>query len=187
MYKLYKIIKLFLFVVAGILTIVFAHDFIANNGENINLFVGIVIAFFGLEFAILMLLKHEVKKEPIKFLNALINILLAVIMIFLIEGNGWEVRIACTIWCIWSIMREGEEIFEKVLEGIKKHPITSAINFAESVVVIIFSIGLLTVEPHELVEHTLKHVYLLGVELILEVVWPYLAYLEEKLFCKKTK
>lgn len=187
MEKIYKIIKAALFVVAGVLIFVFAHGFIADEGANINLYVGIVMAFYGLEVAIIMLLKKEVKEEPIKFLNALINILLAVIMIFLIEGNGWEVRIACTIWCIWSIMREGEEIFEKVLEGLKEHPITSVINLAESVVVIIFSIGLLTVEPHELVEDALKHVYLLGVELILEVVWPYLACLEEKLFHKEAK
>lgn len=184
MEKIYKIIKTALFVVAGTLIFIFAHDFVADEGANINLYVGIVMAFYGLESVIIMLVKKKVKKESIKLLNALINILLAVIMIFLIEGNGFEVRIACTIWCIWSITREGEEIFEKVVEGIKKHPITSVINFVESIVVIIFSIGLLTVEPHELVEGALKHVYLLGVEIILEVAWPFLAKLEEKLFHK---
>ena len=80
-----------------------------------------------------------------------------------------------------------EEIFEKVIEGIKEHPITSLINFAESVVVIIFSIGLITIEEEELVEDALKHVYLLGVELILEVLWPHLAKIEEKIIEKIKK
>lgn len=183
--KIYKIIKSVLFIVAGVLTLVFAKEFVANQGEHINLYVGIIMAFYGLETAIVMLLKKEVKEQPIKFLNGLINILLAIVMIFLIEENAFELRIGTTIWCIWAIMREGEEIFEKVVIGFKKHPVTSVINFIESVVVIIFSIALITVEPSELLEDALKHVYLLGVELILEVIWPQLSLLEEKLLTKK--
>lgn len=185
--KIYKIIKTVLFIVAGVLMLIFAKEFVANQGEHINLYVGIVMAFYGLETAIVMLLKKEVKEQPIKFLNGLINILLAIVMIFLIEENAFELRIGTTIWCIWAIMREGEEIFEKVVVGFKKHPVTSVINFIESVVVIIFSIALITVEPSKLLEYALKHVYLLGVELILEVVWPQLSLLEEKLLTKKTK
>lgn len=185
--KIYKIIKTVLFIVAGVLTLVFAKEFVANQGEHINLYVGIVMAVYGLETAIVMLLKKKVKEEPIKFLNGLINILLAIVMIFLIEENAFELRIGTTIWCIWAIMREGEEIFEKVVIGFKKHPVISVINFIESVVVIIFSITLITVESSELLEDALKHVYLLGVELILEVVWPQLSLLEEKLLTKKTK
>ena len=181
MEKIYKLIKTILFVVSGVLIFVFAKDFVSNGGTKINMYVGFVMYFYGLETVTLMLIKKEIKHEPIKFLNGLINILLAVVMIFLIDGNGYEVRIACTIWSIWSIMREGEEIFEKVIEGFKKAPITSLINLVESVIVIVFSILLITVEPEELLEDALKHVYLLGVELILEVMWPQLVLLENKL------
>lgn len=187
MEKIYKIIKTGLFIAAGILIFIFANGFVADEGANISLYVGIVMAFYGLEAVIMTLLKKEVKEEPIKFLNGFVNILLAVIMIFLLKDNEAAVRIACTIWCVWSIMREGEEIFEKVLEGIKEHPVTSLINFAESVVVIVFSIGLIAIEEEELVEDALKHVYLLGVELILEVLWPHLAKIEEKIIEKIKK
>lgn len=184
MEKIYKIIKTAVFIAAGILIFIFVNGFVANEGANISLYVGIVMAFYGLEAVVVTLVKKEFKEEPIKFLNGFVNILLAVIMIFLLKENEAAVRIACTIWCVWSIMREGEEIFEKVLEGWKEHPVTALINLAESVVVIIFSIGLITIEEEELVEDALKHVYLLGVELILEVLWPHLAKLEEMAIAK---
>jgi len=185
--KIWKIIKTALYVIAGILVFIFAEPFVENEGSNINLYVGIVMAAYGLEVIIISLIKKDIKHEPIKFLNALINILLSVIIIFAIEGNEDEVRIACTIWCIWSIMRESEEIFEKVLEGFKEHPITSCINLAESIVVIWFSINLLKVDPSEIVEDALLHVYLLGIELILEVLWPQMSKLEEKIWNRKKK
>ena len=192
MEKIYKIIKTALFIAAGVVIFFTANLFVKDEGVNISLWVGIVMAFYGLEAIIVTLLKKEVKEEPIKFLNGFVNIILAVIMIFVIRGQLEAVRVACTIWCIWSIMREGEEIFEKVIEDFKEHTITSVINFAESVVVIIFSLILIKVsaeapEIDEVVEDAIKHVYLLGVELILEVVWPLLALAEEKLFKKEAK
>lgn len=190
MEKIWKYIKTALFVATGVLIFFTANDFVKDEGINISLWVGLVMAFYGLEAIITVVLKKEVKKELLKLFNGVINVLLAIIMIFLIRGQLNNVVVACVIWCIWSIMREGEEIFEKVVEGFKEHPITSVINLAESVVVIVFSIILIKVSAEaplveEVIEDAIKHVYLLGVELILEVAWPYLAMLEEKILKRK--
>ena len=102
-------------------------------------------------------------------------------MIFLLEGHPHELRVVCVIWSIWSIMREGEEIVEKGFEGIKEHPITSVVNFAESVVVIVFSVMLICARDfHELEHHAHSHVILLGIELIIEVIWVYVGDFEAR-------
>lgn len=181
--KIYKYIKLGLFIILGILVLVFNKAIMQKDGEYINILVGSIMLLYGLDAIILILITKEYKKEQIKFLNGFINILLAVIMIFFLENKPYEFVTGCVIWSLWSIMREGEEIFEKVVEEFKKTPVTSFINFAESVVVIVFSVGLI-LNPGE--HHAHLHVILLGIELILEVVWVYIAKLES-LFHKKNK
>ena len=102
-------------------------------------------------------------------------------MIFLLENHPQELRTVCVLWSVWSIMRESEEIFEKCFDHWKKHPVTSLINLAESIVVIVFSLLLIVAKNHEeLLEHTYAHVILLGVELIIEVIWEYVGDLEAK-------
>ena len=174
--KFYKLAKLILFVAMGILVLVFNEAIMANEGALINGIVGCVIAIYGLEGVILPLVRKQWKEKQVAILNGGINILIAVIMIFLLENHPHELRIVCVIWSIWSIMREGEEIVEKGFEGIKEHPITSIINFAESIVVIVFSVMLICAkDAHELEHHAHAHVILLGIELIIEVIWVYIA------------
>ena len=174
--KFYKLAKLILFVAMGILVLVFNEAIMAKEGALINGIVGCVIAIYGLEGVILPLVRKQWKEKQVAILNGGINILIAVIMIFLLENHPHELRIVCVIWSIWSIMREGEEIVEKGFEGIKEHPITSIINFAESIVVIVFSVMLICAkDAHELEHHAHAHVILLGIELIIEVIWVYIA------------
>ena len=174
--KFYKLAKLILFVAMGILVLVFNEAIMAKEGALINGIVGSVIAIYGLEGVILPLVRKQWKEKQVAILNGGINILIAVIMIFLLENHPDELRIVCVIWSIWSIMREGEEIVEKGFEGIKEHPITSIINFAESIIVIVFSVMLICAkDAHELEHHAHAHVILLGIELIIEVIWVYIA------------
>ena len=183
--KFYKPFKLILFVALGVLVLVFNKGIMSNDGALINGIVGCVIAIYGLEDIILPLIRKEWKERRVELLNGGINILIAVVMIFFLEGHPHELRIVCVIWSIWSIMREGEEIVEKGFEGIKEHPITSAINFAESIVVIVFSVMLICAkDAHELEHHAHAHVILLGIELIIEVIWVYAGDLEHKCFLK---
>ena len=184
MEKIWKYLRTCLFLTASILIFIFANSFVKNNGKNINLYVGLVMLFFGLESIVIVLAKKEAKKEQVKLLNGLINVLLGIIMIFFVEGNALELRIGCSIWSIWSITREAEDICENVLEEIKKHPITSLINFAESIVVVVFSVGLLICAENEIVEEALKHVYLLGVEFLIEAINPFVKKFEANIYKK---
>jgi len=165
----------------GVLVLIFNETIMNNDGAILNGLVGTVIAIYGIEGIILPIATDQMKKGKIQMLSGGINILIAIVMIFLLEGNPDELRIVCVLWSIWSIMRESEEIVEKGFEGIKKHPVVSLINFAESIVVIIFSIMLICAKDyHELVHHAHAHVILLGIELIIEVIWVYAAELEAR-------
>ena len=180
--KIYKITKFLLFVVMGVLVLVFNKSIMSNEGAILNGLVGSIMAIYGLEGVILPIATKKVKQERVEMLNGSINILLAVVMIFLLENNPSELRIVCVLWSVWSIMREGVEIFDKGIVGVKNHPITSAINFAESIVVIIFSVELICAkEFHELVHHAHTHVILLGIELIIEVAWVYAGEFESRI------
>ena len=178
--RFYKLAKLIIFATMGVLVLVFNKAIMSNEGALINGVVGAIIAIYGLEGLILPLVRKQWKEKQVVILNCAINILIAV-MIFLLENHPHEFRVVCIIWSIWSIMREGEEIVEKGFGGIKEHPITSIVNFAESIVVIVFSVMLICAKDfYELEHHAHAHVILLGIELIIEVVWVYIADFEAK-------
>ena len=178
----YKLCKLIAFVAMGILVLIFNKAIMSNEGAIINGVVGCVIAIYGLEGIILPIATKKYKEKSLDILNGAINLLIAIIMIFLLENHPNELRIVCVIWSLWSIVREGQEIIEKGFEGIKEHPITSFVNFAESIVVIVFSVLLICAkDAHELEHHAHAHVILLGIELIIEVIWVYAGELEARL------
>lgn len=179
--KIYKLTKLILFVLMGIAILVL-NEKIMEHSDILNYLVGGIIAIYGLEGVILPIATKKIKAEKIEMFGGGVNILIAIIMIFLLDKNTEELRILCVLWSLWSIMREGEEIFDKGFEGIRNHPITSAINIAESIVVIVFSIELIIAHnEHELEHHAHAHVILLGIELIIEVIWVYVGEFEARI------
>ena len=180
--KIYKMTKLILFVLMGIAILVL-NEKIMEHSDILNYLVGGIIAIYGLEGVILPITTKKIKSERIEMFGGGVNVLIAIIMIFLIDKNPEELRILCVLWSLWSIMREGEEIFDKGFEGIRNHPITSAINIVESIVVIVFSVELIIAHnDHELMHHTHAHVILLVIELIIEVIWVYVGEFEARIF-----
>ena len=180
--KIYKMTKLILFVLMGIAILVL-NEKIMEHSDILNYLVGGIIAIYGLEGVILPITTRKIKSERIEMFGGGVNVLIAIIMIFLIDKNPEELRILCVLWSLWSIMREGEEIFDKGFEGIRNHPITSAINIVESIVVIVFSVELIIAHnDHELMHHAHAHVILLGIELIIEVIWVYVGEFEARIF-----
>ena len=180
--KIYKFTKLVLFILMGVAILILNKQIMSNEGAILNGLVGAIIAIYGLEGIFLPVFTKKVKAEKIEMLNGGIDVLIAIIMIFLLEGHPYELRTVCILWSLWSIMREGVEIFDKGFVGIRNHPITSAINIAESVVVIVFSIMLITAhDAHELEHHAHAHVILLGIELIIEVIWVYVGEFEARI------
>jgi len=177
---IYKTIKFVIFVACATLIFVFNHQIMAHEGALLNGIVGASMAYYGLEGILIPVITKKFKKEHMKVFAGAINVLLAIIVIFLLEGNSQELRIVCVLWSLWSIMREGEEIFEKALYRIKRHPITSIINLAESIVVIVFSIELIIAHDDAALEHHAHvHLILLGIELMLEVIWEHIDHFEE--------
>lgn len=180
--KVYKLSKLIIFVVLGLLILIFNNSIMKNDGAIINGIVGCVIAIYGIEGIVLPIATKKVKQEKVEMLNGAINLLIAIIMIFLLENHPNELFAVCILWSVWSIMREGVEVFDKGFVGIKNHPLTSVINIAESIVVIVFSIELICAKnTHELMHHAHTHVILLGIELIIEVIWVYVGEAEARL------
>ena len=181
--KIHRLVKMSILVTAGILLFIFSKKLVyEQEGVLLNGIVGAVIAIYGIEGILFPILTHQVKKERIMLMNGIINLFVAFIMIVLLENHPEELHITCILWSLWSIMRESEEIFDKCFDHWKKHPITSSINLAESIVVIVFSILLIIARNKEqLLEHTFAHVILLGVELIIEVLWEYVGEHEARL------
>ena len=180
--KVHRLVKMILLIAAGVLLFVFAKPLVYDQkGLLLNGIVGAVIALYGVEGILYPILTKQAKKLRISIMTGVINLFLAFIMIFFLENHPDELHVTCILWSVWSIMRESEEIFEKCFDHWKKHPITSLINLAESIVVIVFSLLLIIAKNEdELLEHTFAHVILLGVELIIEVIWEYLGDIEFK-------
>ena len=180
--KIYKFTKLVLFILMGVAILILNKQIMNNDGTILNGLVGSIIALYGLEGILLPIFTKKIKAEKIEMLNGGIDVLIAIVMIFLLEGHPYELRTVCILWSLWSIMREGVEIFDKGFVGIRNHPITSAINIAESLIVIVFSIMLITAkDAHELEHHAHAHVILLGIELIIEVIWVYVGEFEARI------
>ena len=181
--KIHRLVKMCILITAGVLLFVFARKLVyGQEGVLLNGIVGAVIAFYGIEGILYPILTKQVKKERVMLMSGIINLFVAFIMIFLLENHPDELHVTCILWSLWSIMRESEEIFDKCFDHWKKHPVTSLINFAESIIVIVFSILLIIARDQEqLLEHTFAHVVLLGVELIIEVIWEYVGEYEAKL------
>lgn len=172
--KIYKIIKLILFVISGILVIVFNNYFLENL-ERLYLLVGGIMAFYGAESCIILSIEKEYKEETLLYMNSIVTFFLGVHVMFL-QQNSVNIVVLSVLWSVWAIMRESQEIYEKVLKHWDTKDV-SFLNMAESLAVIVYSV-LLLFNPTE--HHLHAHLILLGVELILEETFPLLAYLELK-------
>ena len=86
----------------GVLVLVFNHAIMENDGAILNGIVGTVIAIYGLEGIIVPIATKQIKKCRVEILNGGINVLIAIIMIFLLENHPAELRILCVLWSLWS-------------------------------------------------------------------------------------
>ncbi len=170
MEKKYKIVSRCLCVVLGVLVFIFGDLFTENNCERIGELVGAVMLVFGADEILQIAFAKKWREEGSELLNACITVFLGVIVFFRIGKHEDELVITCTIWAIWSILREGEEIYKKIVRHVHNVPVI-VLNAIESVAVVVLSLELLMEAG---VHHVHMHVLLLGAELILEAVWPLL-------------
>ena len=95
----------------------------------------------------------------------LVFILGLVLLIFINDETQFES--VAVIWGTWVILRESKELFEATETIFKKG--YGLFNISESIIVIVYSI-LLIINPVE--HHVHAHIILLGIELILDVLFP---------------
>ena len=152
--KIYRYIKLVLFIAFSVLIFVYAEHLL----HNLKYLIGSLMMAFGLEDVIVNLIlekKHAIKE--VKFLYGFLEVILGILMLALID----DFVAICIIWSMWSIMREMFEIHEITNQKIKG-PI-AIVSLIESIVVFVFSF-MLIITPTEHHAHT--HIYLLIAEFL---------------------
>lgn len=177
----WKIIKLVLYLISGCLIMIFSEQVM----EYVVILVGAVMTVYAIETIIVSIYEKAVLHEENELFEGLILILLAIVLLFTDKNNLEKI---CVIWAIWSIIRETEEIKECLFDIFHKNPprFTKTfhyIHIAESAIVIVLSLIML-LSPTEKTAHT--HVILLGLELILEVAFPLMNTIAEKI-CRRTE
>lgn len=168
-----QLIKTVLYFLAGVAVLVF-HEQIM---DYIGIAVGIVILFYGLGRIIISIAEKKAFGEDGIF-TSLTHILIAVIM-FIVNDDTVKV---CLVWAVWSIRREGRELADSVQRMVQKKP--GIINALESVVIMVLSFTLI-LNPSRHNAHV--HVIILGVELILEVVFPLVNDILDRRLAKKSQ
>ena len=170
--KTYKIIKTIIYLIAGILVLIFNEPIM----EYLAFVVGAAVLAYGLDGIIKGIIKKELFGEN-SLLFALVNILIG-IALFLVHDTLISI---CIIWAVWSILREGVELTECLHKIMHKK--VGFINMIESIVVIVFSFTMILNPSHH---HAHTHVIILGIELMLEVLFPHIEFFASKYILKHT-
>lgn len=157
--KYWYYLKAILYTIAGVLILVF-NELIM---KNVGIVVGSVVFLYGLNITIVSILKKRFFGENALVFDGIMLYLISLIL-FLVE----DIISVCLVWAVWSIMREGKEMSIAIREIIKKKSV-ELLNLIESVVIIAFSF-IMVLNPNE--EEAHFHVYILGIELLLEVIFP---------------
>ena len=168
--KTLKITKAVLYITAGIL-IFFLY-------EKMMPYVAFLVGGVVLAYALEELGFQIARRKFTDIAGSLIQIILAVLL-FLSHD---EIEKVCVIWGVWSIIREGREL-SHALSHVKESAVT-ALNILESISVTVLSI-MLVLTPGE--HHAKIHLIILGVELILEILFPFLEELVQRKKAKKQK
>ena len=171
--KFWKVTKAVLYILAGVVIIVGYKVILPYAGYVVG---GIVFAY-ALEELIILAVRKEIFGAGNSLVEDIVQIVIALLLIF----SGDDVVKVCLIWGMWSIIRESREMTEALKRVLNKR--SGLISIIESVVVIGMSVAMV-IEPGE--GHVVTHTILLGIELILEIVFPLIDYLFDKNAKKKS-
>ncbi len=155
--KALRYTKTGLYILSAILIFIFHNNFI----DYVAYLVGAVIMAYALEEMIYLI----IEKRPGETAEALIQLILSALL-FIAHDDIIKI---CIIWGVWSIIREGREATRAIVNFRKQHLAT--LNIIESIVVTVLS-AYMVLDPSD--HHAHLHVIILGIELILEVMFPLL-------------
>ena len=161
--KKYNVIRIFLYLIAGVAILVLNGQFVKNGGELIPYLVGAVILFYGANKVIRLAFTKKVKEDLTDFCLSIIMALLGVFTVVFALINGDTIYVSCIIWAVWSIIKEGIDISEKVIKRLDNIPV-AIINAINTAIILVFS-AIMIIDP---LAHAHTHVILLGTELFVE-------------------
>lgn len=165
--------KTIIFAILGILILVFNELAVGH----LNFSVGGAILLYAIYAIGNSIFNKDLLVNDHGLIEGLILLIFAVLIMFLLDN---EVVPICIVWGTWSILREAKEITEDLHRIAHKGP--GFISIIESLVVIALSITMI-MNPTK--HHAHVHIILLGIELILEVTFPYLYMLYYKVTKKE--
>lgn len=170
--------KTVIYVTAGILVLVL-HDAIMLDSRNL---LGIIVAgsvtLYAIDISVESIRKKRFFGENALFFGGLVQILIA-LALFLVRNS---IPSVCIVWAVWGILRESKEMSEALHNIINKRP--GYLSVFESIIIIGFSFTMI-MRPSE--EHASMHVYILGIELILEVTFPLINLIYERYAIRRAK
>ncbi len=161
--KIWELIKTAIYLITGTAIIIFSD----NVMPYISFFVGSIMVVYAVENIILTAMHKTFFYEEGELFEGVILLLFAFILLF--AGNE-NIEKICTVWAVWSILRETKDFKDSLHKVLYRHskPV-NVIHCAESAFVIYLSTVMLLTPS---LEHAHTHVILLGIELILEVLFP---------------
>ena len=161
--KPFGIIKTILYLIGGI-AVLALNETIMGHHYYVGIVVGIVILSYAIDVMIIGVISRNILTR-VGIYTVTTHVLLAVVL-FLVRDTLVTV---CLVWAVWTILREGNEISEGIHRIMNKK--SGFINILESVIIIMFSFAMI-LEPTE--HHAHVHIIILGIELILEALFPFI-------------
>ena len=136
--------------------------------EKVMPYVGYLVGGVVLAYALEELIFAWKARDWKTLSEAVVQLILAGLL-FATSQNMVSV---CTIWGVWSIIREVREMTGAIREIRRDR--SGIVNVIESVIVIVLSVTMILAPNYH---HAHTHVILLAIELILEIVFPVLSIL----------
>ena len=161
MNKKYQIFKTFYFIILGVLVFIF-HDFLTNHAY---ILVSMIMLLYGVEDIVERIIRKVNKQNISRLSSNILIIILGVICLFLNRDTDFVPL--CIIWATWAILREEWELEDVI--NFFHNKLIMVLNILESITVIVISIFFIFSPT---IEHIRIHVIILGIELILEVLFP---------------
>ncbi|MBP5372559.1 MAG: hypothetical protein J6Y44_00035 [Clostridia bacterium] len=176
--KFTQYVKTIIYVTAGILLLIL-HDAIMSDSKNL---LGIIVAgsvmLYALDICFESIKNKKFFGENALFFGGLVQFLIAA-SLFLVRSS---IASVCIVWAVLGILRESKEMSIALYDVIHRKP--GILSIIESIIIIGFSFTMI-MRPSE--EHASLHVYILGVELILEVTFPLINLLYDLIVNKRAK
>lgn len=172
--KQFKIIKCIIYTIVTILIIIF-RDYLVSE---LRILVSPLMFAYGAEYVVLSITQNKLQfYKDYEFYQGLIEIILSLVMFFIVT----DYITVCSMWAMWSILREVFDIKETVQRIIEFKP--AIIGGIESILVIVLSITLL-LEPG--IKYATTHSYLLCAELLITGFTPIVDMIIDKIKEKKS-